>query len=308
MPYCSYLDCWQRTPCPKHPDRLQQLTAKLNDPLSRVDHSDPSRSGVATTAQLVCAIRARESAKPEGERFFYDPCASALAGPGVLMITTGKQYPEVNEMVVFRTRAIDEEITRFTQEFKSGQLVVLGAGLDCRPYRLQCLSSFRVFELDFQSVFNEKGSVLKANNFEPVCASYNPIGCDLSQPGWREQLVNHPEFKAAEPTLYLLEGFCGYLKESELVPLLEAIAGFTSGPTEMIATWIGPGIQSHTSLHQFFTTSPTKFLNEKTSWSCYEELSLGEMAVKFNRTAIVRPTDRTFFFSLSKKRQEPPRS
>lgn len=304
--YCPTLSCWQRTPCAKHPDRLQQLTASLNDPLSSVEHADPSRSGVATTAQLVCAMRAQESAKPEGERFFYDPCASVLAGPGVLMVTTGQQFPEINELVVLRTRAIDEEITRFVQEFGSGQLIVFGAGLDCRAFRLQCLSSFRVFELDFQSVFNEKLSLLKANKFEPVCAEYHSLGCDLSQPGWREQLVGHPSFKPSEPTLYLLEGFCGYLKEEELIPLLEAISGFTSGPTEMIATWIGPGFQSHTSLHQFFTNSPTKFLNERTSWHCYEELSLGDLAVKYNRTAIVKSHDRGFFFSLS--RPKSPRS
>jgi len=244
-------------------------------------------------------MRAQESAKPAGERLFDDPCARVLAGPGMLMLTTGTRYPSVNETVVLRTRAIDEEIGRFVEKYGHGQLVIVGAGFDCRAFRLPCLSVLRVFELDFQAVLNEKLQLLGAQEFkQPCCASHHPLGCDLSQAGWQQHLSDHAEFRASEPTLYLLEGFCGYLKESELTPLLRIISKLASGPSLLIATWIAPGFESHTTLHQFFTAAPGKFL-EGAGWQCLTEVSVGELALKYNRTALVKPDNRTFFMTIA---------
>lgn len=299
--FCHSSSCWQYLPCDQHSDRLQKLMEGLKDPLARVEHADPSRSGVATTAQLVCAMRAQESARPEGERLFEDSCAATLAGPGMLMLTTGKTFPSVNETVVLRTKAIDDEINRFTTQHagKGGQLVIIGAGYDCRAFRLASLSKLRVFELDFKSVLNEKLQLLKAGGFSTCCLSHWALGCDLSQAGWEQQLVRHGEFRVEEPTLYLLEGFCGYLKEAELLPLLKTLATLTSGPTTMITTWIAPGFQSHTSLHQFYTATPGKFLGQA-GWHCYEELSIGDIAAKYQRTTVVQADNRSFFLTLSR--------
>ena len=54
--------------------------------------------------------------------------------------------PGPRPSAIVRTRLIDDHLEELAQ--KVGQVVILGAGYDTRPYRLSCLASPRVFEVD----------------------------------------------------------------------------------------------------------------------------------------------------------------
>ena len=56
---------------------------------------------------------------------------------------------------ICRTRYIDDTVQAALAK-GVGQLVILGAGLDTRPYRLPGMAAVKVFEVDLPAVQNDK--------------------------------------------------------------------------------------------------------------------------------------------------------
>ena len=123
---------------------------------THVVHHDTSRAAVSTTALGVCILRAWESKKPEEHRLFYDPFAAIICGSDSmelpLMEEVGKNKDFWMDFIAVRTRWIDEQVTALRTE----QLVILGAGMDTRAYRLNGLKGTPVFEVDFPEVLSAK--------------------------------------------------------------------------------------------------------------------------------------------------------
>ena len=107
----------------------------------------------SVTAQGIAFIRAYETSKPPGERICNDPLARQLIHPvyywmGRLFAPPAeKREPGVMGFIATRCRYMDEYLldglARGIQ-----QVVILGAGLDSRAYRLVQMRSVRVFEVD----------------------------------------------------------------------------------------------------------------------------------------------------------------
>jgi len=80
---------------------------------------------------------------------------------------------------------MDECINDFASYFNSNenqatfQLVLLGAGLDARAYRLTSLSKASVFELDIEPVIEYKSSILQ--NEQPLCVELSRVKSDLKE-------------------------------------------------------------------------------------------------------------------------------
>src|SRR4051794_26839800 len=119
-------------------------------PLSDGPLSDgPLSDGVGSTAIGVARIRAAESARPD--RLFCDPLASsfaAFAGPRSRPAIDRRRLGGVMTSVVVRTRFLDELCTSAGLD----QVVVLGAGLDARAFRLDWPAGTRLYELDTPDV------------------------------------------------------------------------------------------------------------------------------------------------------------
>src|SRR5512136_3110920 len=100
------------------------------------------------TAESAAAIRAVESAKPEGARLCYDPYARHFIGGGrdasglefwrELLSAVDLDFPGVQAEVVLRTRYIDDYLNECIEDGIT-QLVILGAGYDSRAYRIDGL-------------------------------------------------------------------------------------------------------------------------------------------------------------------------
>src|ERR1700728_4188405 len=99
---------------------------------------------VSMTAHWMAAERARETARPD--RLFEDPLAEVLAGTeGVdLMARMGVDLP-VNPAFPIRTRFFDDALVRLLADHRIGQVVLMGAGMGTRAYRLDLPT---VFEID----------------------------------------------------------------------------------------------------------------------------------------------------------------
>ena len=177
------------------------------------------------TAEHNALFRALEASAPDSERLFIDPLArsfltwplsivgqlAAAPGGGRLARTViDRRWPGVRSSVVARTRLIDETLSAFDPD-QFGQLVILGAGSDSRPYRLPCLEKVPVFEVDHPDTQLAKRVALTRSlevlpgNVTFIASDFNlgQLGSDMEAAGFRHWL----------PTMFLWEGVSNYLSE-----------------------------------------------------------------------------------------------
>jgi methyltransferase (TIGR00027 family) len=88
------------------------------------------------------------------------------------------------------------------------QVVILGAGLDARAFRLAWPDGLRVFELDLAGVLEFKEQVVRAEAWRPSCERIT-VPVDLSE-DWTRPLGD-AGFDAGAPVAWLAEGVLAYL-------------------------------------------------------------------------------------------------
>lgn len=177
---------------------------------------------VSFTARSMAAARALESRREDA--LFYDPLAEKLAGAEAIEkampiveknIKEGSPYPQV------RTRFLDDFLLAHATGIR--QVVLLGAGLDTRAFRMGLAPDTHVYEIDQQDIFDYKNSVLE--NDQPSCFRHTIVG-DVSQPGWSDCLIEEG-FQKEDPSIWIAEGFLYYLAEPEVKTLMQVIQELT---------------------------------------------------------------------------------
>ncbi|MEV6767952.1 SAM-dependent methyltransferase [Nocardia sp. NPDC051030] len=172
-------------------------------------------AGVAMTAIGVAVIRARESRRED--RLYDDPFAknfveAARAGfdaeRWARLETLADQFYEGRTLGV---RLVDD---RFREAIDHGcrQIVLLGAGLDTRAFRMDLPRDIRIFEIDLPELFAFKEPVLARAGADPTCHR-RVIAQDLRE-DWGKTLVNNG-FRPDQPTCWVDEGSLGYLPLEE---------------------------------------------------------------------------------------------
>ncbi|MFE2263663.1 SAM-dependent methyltransferase [Streptomyces griseosporeus] len=180
--------------------------------------------GVSGTALWTVRMRAQESER--GDALFHDPLAAAFlasaaaagAPPG-----SGLLQQVLPDWLAVRTRFFDDHLLAAARA-GNRQVVLLGAGLDTRAYRLDWPDGTRVFELDLPAVHAFKERIV--TGYTPA-ATRVPVAADL-QDDWRDALLA-AGFDPARPTAWLCEGLLFYLAP-EAVDRLVATAGQLSAP------------------------------------------------------------------------------
>jgi methyltransferase (TIGR00027 family) len=134
--------------------------------------TEDAPTGVGTTAVGVAAMRAAETRRPD--RLFEDPLAAAfVAGAGWGRIEIEHVEPERRPGIIAlaawvsaRTRFLDDLVV---DAIASGvrQVVLLGAGLDARAFRLPWPGGVRVFELDTPAMLAFKQRVVDEVDAKP---------------------------------------------------------------------------------------------------------------------------------------------
>lgn len=176
-----------------------------------------SNEMLASTAHWTAAVRALESARPD--RLFYDPWAEALAGE-TGQVWMEQRTPESVIPIILRTRFFDDFLERTIHQASLQQVVLVGAGLDTRAFRLKWPPGTQLFELDQPGLLSDKDQVLLAAGAQPACQR-QAVGADLTEP-WQEALLQHG-FDPRLPTLWLLEGFLFYLSNAGLESVLDQV-------------------------------------------------------------------------------------
>jgi methyltransferase (TIGR00027 family) len=126
-----------------------------------------AKQTVSRTALSTAICRLIEQYQPDRTRLFDDPVVEHLVSAPIRAMMrlasmrnfTIKQTDAVAQGIygaqICRTRYIDD-VVREALARGIGQLVLLGAGFDTRPYRLAGMESVKVFEVDLPLVQNDK--------------------------------------------------------------------------------------------------------------------------------------------------------
>jgi methyltransferase (TIGR00027 family) len=120
------------------------------------------KNRISITAQGIALIRAMEYEKPEPEMICSDPLARKFIDPWFFAVMrlparlAERRSPGVMGFMTARCRYLDDCVG---ERFAGGirQLVILGAGLDSRAYRIGALQDrARVFEVDLPATQKAK--------------------------------------------------------------------------------------------------------------------------------------------------------
>ena len=228
-----------------------------------------SGRAASRTAVLVCQGRAAANGRAATDRF-ADPVAA-----GLLRVAERKPVDEVRantppqswqerivyesvracaEVVVPRTVAIDEALRAHV----TGQLVILGAGLDTRAWRLPELARTDVWEVDHPASQQDKrarlaeaapalrgldeGGLLAAEppavarsvRFTPVDLAVDDLGAALDAAG----------HDPSAPTTWLWEGVVPYLTREQVRATVAALAARTVPGSALVVNYQAPSARA----------------------------------------------------------------
>jgi methyltransferase (TIGR00027 family) len=189
-------------------------------------------SGVGLTAVGVAYIRAAETQRDD--RLFDDPLAEEFVHASGWTIPPDSAeavesqrgyWAMLQHWVIVRTRFLDELVLEAARD-GCGQVVLLGAGLDARAYRLGWPEGVRLFEIDVPEVLDFKEHVLRRCNAEPRCAR-TTVRADLLE-DWRTPL-QASGFRSSETAVWVAEGLLIYLTTEQNDRLLSEVTELSAG-------------------------------------------------------------------------------
>ncbi|CAN8287634.1 unnamed protein product [Cochlearia groenlandica] len=171
-------------------------------------------------------------------------------------------------ILAVRTLWFDTRIQAALDSFNTdaAQVVLLGAGMDARSYRLNCLNKSNVFEVDFADVLQVKTSLVEAavnsrDELKMTAKSLARVAIDIRDKDWFEKLKKSgflPEIN----TVWVLEGILYYLSHTEAMQILNLIAEKCSlTSTVLLADFMNkPSATLPNSVFDFYSDWPDQLL------------------------------------------------
>ncbi len=139
--------------------------------------------------------------------------------------------------VALRTRALDEAL-RVSLAAGTKQLVLLGAGLDGRVFRMAELEGVKVYEVDHPSTQRDKCERLSKNNLHEI-ADIEFVPVDFEKDEVDVSLVN-AGFSRSVPSFWIWEGVTAYLTREAITSTLGAVARASAPGSHMALTYARP--------------------------------------------------------------------
>lgn len=205
------------------------------------------------TAEYMAFFRALESLRPASRRLFADPFAEHFIRPSLRRALRLSRLPVVGRFVdwyadrrlpgartsaIARTRLIDDALLPALQT-GIGQVVILGAGFDCRGYRLAPLRAATVFEVDYPATLGSKLSGLR-QIVSDLPEHVRFVEIDFNQQGLPE-VLSRAGFDPWRAAVFLWEGVTNYLTADAVDAVLHFVAACHSG-TRLIFTYVDSAV------------------------------------------------------------------
>ncbi|XAR61767.1 hypothetical protein NMG60_11016279 [Bertholletia excelsa] len=208
-----------------------------------------------------------------------DQLAELLAGETYLRNFYDKIKKDLNNnarevsgvILAVRTLWFDSKIEASLNSFDGGasQVVLLGAGMDARAYRLSCLKESDVFEVDFHEVLQMKTTILQAaaesaSSHQQIlitAKSLNRVAADIRENNWLQKL-QISGFVPEKNTIWVLEGILYYLSNSNAMEVLKIIADSCNlTRTVLLADFMNkPSTTLSSSMFNFYSDWPDHLL------------------------------------------------
>jgi methyltransferase (TIGR00027 family) len=224
------------------------------------------------TAVLVCQARAAAHGLLATQRF-ADPVAMALlteSESAVVSQVRDQRPPQgsarlnyervrgASVALVPRTVAIDDAV----RAAQLPQMVVVGAGLDTRVWRMPELSTVDVYEVDHPATQQDKRTRLgdrqplaRSVRFVPVDFRRNELGQALQSAGHRDDL----------PTMWLWEGVVVYLRPAEAASTLAAMAARSAAGSRLVINYQAPSLRA--SAGRLLVRALHRSVGQRSSWA-----------------------------------------
>ncbi len=195
----------------------------------------PDEDAVPFTARLIAYYRAQES-KHENP-LIVDSYAERLAGDLQSYAKDHKHIVGSRDYAIVRAHYVDNRLRESWSEYM--QIVILGAGLDARAYRLSALEPDNtLFEIDFPVINKYKEEILK--DAAPLCHVIR-LSLDFSTTKWLDEL-RKAGFADNLDTFWILEGFAYYLDKETISSILTQIAGLRTDENRIFVDLCVPAL------------------------------------------------------------------
>jgi len=148
--------------------------------------------------------------------------------------------------VALRTRALDDAL-RAGIEAGVKQVVLLGAGLDGRAFRMAELEGVKVYEVDHPSTQRDKRERLSKTNVAGF-ADITFVPVDFEKDNLDVSLVN-AGFSRSEPSFWIWEGVTVYLTREAMTSTLGAMAQLSAPGSRVALTYARPPSQGSDLSH-----------------------------------------------------------
>ena len=206
------------------------------------------RNPAAQTAFGPIVLSAIEHQEPPGRRLVDDDLAASFLPARLRLLValtrvdalrraavaaSDRSGPGLWASIACRKRYIDERLSDPVNEFDS--LVVLGAGLDTRGYRIARHSDLPVFEVD-QQVNVERKSAVVQRVLGATPASVHLVPVDFETDDLMSVLGTHG-YRADARTFFVWEGVTQYLTPEAVRATLAQLSGAATG-SRLIFTYI----------------------------------------------------------------------
>jgi methyltransferase (TIGR00027 family) len=143
--------------------------------------------------------------------------------------------------VALRTRAIDEALH---ESLAAGakQVVVLGAGLDGRAFRIPELVGVNVYEVDHPSTQRDKQRRLSQSDIQPIAhVEFVPVDFEHDE---LDRALVEAGFSKSIPSFWVWEGVTAYLTREAMTSTLRAMARVTVPGSRVAMTYARPPSKS----------------------------------------------------------------
>jgi methyltransferase (TIGR00027 family) len=143
----------------------------------------------------------------------------------------------ISEVIMPRTVAIDDAV----RDRLVPQVVIIGAGLDDRAWRMPELADVEVFEVDHPASQRDKRS--RVRDLQPLARSVRFVPADLSRDRLDTALASaghRPEVA----TTWIWEGVVPYLRRAEVAATVQALSGRSTAGSRLIVNYQSPALSA----------------------------------------------------------------
>lgn len=135
-----------------------------------------------------------------------------------------------------RTRVIDDDVAAFAAA-GGRQLVLLGAGFDCRAWRLPVLAGVTVYEVDHRATQTKKRAIM-ASERSPARVVFVPWDFEHEPLSALPERLKSEGHDPGAPTMTILEGVVMYLTESALDATFACIRSYSAPGSPLSVTYM----------------------------------------------------------------------